>query len=414
MKKLALLATALLATTLLAGCDWALVNPVGYIAKQEINLMWFSVWLMLLVIVPVIFLVLFWSWKYRRGNPHATYDDEFYHSNKLEVVIWGVPICIILVLGTVTWGSTHLLDPYRPLVRIDTNTKIAGIDEELGAVKRFTTKVIDPGRVDTPQVVEVKPLVIEVASLDWKWLFVYPEQGIATINEVAAPVNRPIHFKITSASTMNSFFIPHLAGQIYAMPGMQTQLHAVMNKEGAYKGFSGNYTGHGFSQMYFYFHGMSDSGFDEWVAKVRSSPKVLDRAEYLTLDVRNQKDERGFIKYFGTRHYGSFEDGIYSAILNMCVMPGMMCADEMMALDLAGGVKDEAQARQNFKRLQYDRRWNAQTQLNLAEFADFVPGSQLCTTDTIERDLAAVPARQVSESPRVDKISLEAARSPVL
>lgn len=413
MKKLALLVTALLACSLLAGCDLTLLNPPGYMAKQQSNLMMFSVWLMLLVIVPVIFLVLFFSWKYRRGGPHATYDAEFYHSNKLEVVIWGVPICIIVVLATVTWGSTHLLDPYRPLVRIDTNVKVAGMDENLGWVKRVTNSVIDPGRTDSPTIVETKPLVIEVASLDWKWLFVYPEQGIATINEVAAPVNRPIHFKITSASTMNSFFIPALSGQIYAMPGMQTQLHAVMNKEGAYKGFSANYTGHGFSQMYFYFHGLSNTGFDEWVAKVRASDKVLNRAEYMALDVRNQADERGFIKYFGIRHYGSFEQGIYSAILNMCVMPGSMCASEMMALDLAGGVKDEAQARQNFKRLQYDRRWNAQTQLNMAEFSDLVPGSLLCTTDTIEADLAASPLLTVSDSARVDKISLDQ-RTPVL
>ncbi|MDO4704597.1 MAG: COX aromatic rich motif-containing protein [Comamonadaceae bacterium] len=414
MKKLALLAAALLASTLLAGCDWTLINPSGYMAKQQSNLMMFSVWLMLLVIVPVIFLVLFFSWKYRRGGSSANYDAEFYHSNKLEVVIWGVPICIIIVLATVTWGSTHLLDPYRPLVRIDTNTRIAGMDEELGWVKRVTTKVIDPGRETNPAVVETKPLVIEVASLDWKWMFVYPEQGIATINEVVAPVNRPIHFKITSASTMNSFFIPALSGQIYAMPGMQTQLHAVMNKEGVYKGFSSNYTGHGFSQMYFNFHSVTNAGFDEWVAKVRSSSKVLDRAEYIALDVRNQADERGFIKYFGVRHYGSVEDGLYSAVLNMCVMPGMMCADEMMAIDLAGGVEDEAQARANFKRLRYDSRWTTRTQLDLAEFSDIIPGAFICTTDTIDADLAAGAVRAASGKVRLDKVSLDAATSPVL
>lgn len=181
---------------------------------------------------------------------------------------------------------------------------------------------------------------------------------------------------------MNSFFIPDLAGQIYAMPGMQTRLHAVMNKEGVFKGFSGNYTGHGFSRMYFSFHSVSNAAFDEWVAKVRSSNKALDRNEYLALDEYSQKDERGHVQYFGIRHYGSVEDRMFHAILNMCVTPGMMCAEEMMSIDLQGGVKDEAASRENLKRLRYDMRRTVKAKLDLAEFSGLMPGDLICTTDT--------------------------------
>ncbi|PAT35741.1 cytochrome ubiquinol oxidase subunit II [Vandammella animalimorsus] len=383
MKKLTPLAALLLVPLLLTGCDWTLINPSGYVAKQQSNLMIFSVLVMLLVIVPVMFLILFFSWKYRQSNQSGTYDSGFYHSNKLEVVIWGAPICIIIVLALVTWGSTYLLDPYRPLVRIDSQTKIAGMEENLGAVKTLATRFIDPKRSDEA-VVETTPLEIEVAALDWKWLFIYPEQGIATVNELAAPVNRPIRFKITSASMMNSFFIPALSGQVYAMPAMQTQLNAVMNREGKFKGFSANYTGHGFSQMYFYFHSLSNAGFDQWVEKVRSSTKVLDQAEYMALDQYNQKDERGHVQYFGIRHYGSVQQGMYHAILNLCVMPGAMCMDEMMGIDLAGGAGIDSL--NNLKRLRYDMRRTTKAQLDLAEFSGMMPGDLVCTSDSAAVD----------------------------
>lgn len=387
MKKKLSLAAAALSSLLLTGCDWTLINPAGYVAKQQSNLMIFSVVVMLFVIVPVLTLIAFYAWKYRVSSDKAEYDPEFYnpdfyHSAKLELVIWGIPIAIIILLATVTWGSTHLLDHYRPLARIDSTTKIAGIEEELGAVKRFTTKFIDPKREDLATV-EVKPMIIEVTALDWKWLFIYPEQGIATVNELAIPVNRPVEFRITSASMMNSFFIPDLAGQIYAMPGMQTRLHGVINEEGRFKGFSGNYTGRGFSQMYFYLHGLSNEGFDAWVSKVRQAPGTLDQREYVALDQLDQTNERGNVMYFGIRYYAAVQQDLFDKILNMCVTPGMMCANEMMAIDLAGGISDEAKSLENYKRLRYDKRRAVQTQLELAEFTDTLPGDYICTTDTI-------------------------------
>lgn len=383
MKKKYSSAIALLTGLLLSGCNMTLINPSGYVAKQQSNLMIFSVVVMLIVIIPVMWLTVYYAWKYRTGNQKADYDPDFYHSNKLEVLIWGIPIAIIIVLALVTWGSTHLLDPYRPLTRVDSQTRIAGIDEDLGAVKRLTTKFIDPKRSDEA-VADVKTLVIEVAALDWKWLFIYPEQGIATVNEVAAPANTPIEFRLTSASMMNSFFIPSLSGQLYAMPGMQTRLHAVMNDEGMFRGSSSNYTGHGFSQMYFSFHSLSNQAFDEWVNKVRSSPVVLDRAEYVALDQFDQKNERGHVEYFGIRHYGQVQNNLYHAILNMCVTPGTMCMDEMMNIDLAGGAGVDSL--DNLKRLRYDSRRTLKTQLELAEFSGLMPGDIICTTDTIAAD----------------------------
>ncbi|THU02546.1 ubiquinol oxidase subunit II [Lampropedia puyangensis] len=387
MKKTIPLVAAAAATSLLSGCNWTVINPSGYVAKQQSNLLLFSVYVMLLIIVPVIIATLYYAWKYR-ASANAEYDPDFYHSNKLEVLIWGAPIAIIIVLALVTWGSSHLLDPYRPLARIDKDTAIAGVNENLGAVKRMTAAVIDPGRVNE-KTVDVKPLRVEVAALDWKWLFIYPDYGIATVNELAAPVNTPIDFTLTSVSAMNSFYIPALAGQVYAMPGMRTKLHAVMNEEGVYKGFSANYTGWGFSQMHFDFTGMSQQGFDQWVEQVRQSPQTLDRKEYMALDVADQTNERGFVQYFGTRHYANVEVDMYHAILNLCARPGSMCMDEMMAIDTAGGAGVDSL--DNLKRLRYDSRRTLKTQLDLVKFSGIIPGTFVCTPDSTTADLVRSP-----------------------
>jgi len=191
----------------------------------------------------VIVLTLLFAWRYRQSNTAATYLPDWHHSARLEMVIWAAPLAIILVLGAVTWKTTHLLDPYRPLSRLAPGQPLA------------------PG---------VKPLRVQVVALDWKWLFIYPDLGVATVNQLAAPVNTPIDFTITANSVMNSFSVPALAGQVYAMPGMQTRLHAVINKPGDYAGFSANYSGAGFSGMRFGFHGLSQADFDRWVAAARA------------------------------------------------------------------------------------------------------------------------------------------------
>lgn len=307
----------------LSGCDLVVMSPSGDIAMQQRDLIIISVVLMLLIIVPVLCLTLYFAWHYRRSNTTAKYDPEWHHSTRLEVVIWSAPLAIIIALGAVTWISTHKLDPYRPLDRID--------------AKR-------------PVTAEHKPITIEVVALDWKWLFLYPEQGIATINEIAAPIDTPIEFKITGTTVMNSFYVPALAGQIYAMPGMQTKLHAVMNKEGVYEGFSANYSGDGFSGMRFKFHGMNNDGFNAWVAQVKGNGTMLNRDTFLKLE---RPSTRVPVTY-----YANVENGLYNAILNMCVKPGQMCQDEMMHIDMMGGAGVDSH--ENRERLEYDTRWSAE------------------------------------------------------
>ena len=287
----------------LSGCNWVVMKPHGDIAQQQADLIVTSTLLMLLIIVPVIALTLFFAWRYRESNTEATYAPDWDHSTRLELMIWGAPLLIIIVLGAITWISTHKLDPYRPLDRID---------------------------AQRPVPADVKPLVVEVVALDWKWLFVYPEQGIATVNELAAPVDRPIEFKITASTVMNSFYIPELAGMVYAMPGMETKLHAVINKAGVYQGLSANYSGGGFSDMRFKFHGLSPEGFEQWVASNKADGQKLDRAGYLKLEQPSQRD--------GVRRYASVDADLYGAILNRCVDQTKMCMSQMMAIDARGGL----------------------------------------------------------------------------
>ena len=286
----------------LAGCNTIVLNPPGDVAAQQGDLIVVATLLMLLIIVPVIALTLVFAWRYRAGNTKAVYTPDWDHSTQLELAIWAAPLLIIIALGAITWVSTHKLDPYRPIDRI-----AAGRPVPAGT----------------------KPLVIEVVALDWKWLFLYPEEGIATVNEVAVPVDRPIQFKITGVTVMNSFYVPALAGQIYAMPGMETKLHAVMNAPGDYAGFSANYSGVGFSEMRFRFKGMSDADFQRWLSTVRSSGTALARANYLQLEKPSASEP--------VRHYAPVEAGLYDAILNRCVDPNKMCMHEMMAIDAAGG-----------------------------------------------------------------------------
>jgi cytochrome o ubiquinol oxidase subunit 2 len=318
LKRFRQLSPALL-LPLLSGCNMVVMSPSGDIASQQRDLIVISTVLMLLIIVPVVFLVLYFAWHYRHSNLTATYDPHWHHSTRLEVVIWSAPLAIIIALGAVTWISTHKLDPFRPLDRIDAERAIPA---------------------------DVKPLTVEVVALDWKWLFFYPELGIATVNELAAPVDVPISFKLTASSVMNSFYIPALAGQIYTMPGMETKLHAVINKEGEYDGFSANYSGAGFSHMRFKFHGLNREGFDAWVARVKSQGTALNRDTYLKLEKPSEKEP--------VRYYASADKDLYTSVLNMCAQPGKMCMNEMMHIDMMGGAGKESV--ENREKLEYDNR----------------------------------------------------------
>ena len=302
----------LLVAALLSGCDAVVMSPSGDVAVQQRDLLVWATVLMLLVIVPVIVLTLWFAWHYRESNTEANYKPDWTHSTVLELVIWSVQLMIIIALGAMTWVSTHKLDPYRPLDRID---------------------------AQTPVPVGLEPLTVEVVALDWKWLFIYPEQGIATVNELAAPVNHPIRFKITASTMMNSFFIPAMAGQIYAMAGMETKLHGVINEPGVYKGFSANYSGAGYSQMKFDFHGLSEEDFASWVAEVKASDGNLSRDEYLQLEEPSIGDP--------VSYYGQVDPTLYYGIFNRCVEPGQTCMEDMMyhgGMDKHAGHHGDAKA----------------------------------------------------------------------
>ena len=291
----------LVIASLLAGCSQLVVLfPAGDVAAQQGRLVVVATVLMLLIIVPVIFLTLLFAWRYRHNSRHAEaeYDPDWNHSTKLELVIWAAPLMIVIALGAITWIRTHQLDPYRPLDRISAN-------------KALPT--------------DIKPLEVQVVSLDWKWLFFYPEQGIATVNELAAPVDRPIRFKLTSSTTRNAFYVPDLAGMIYTMPGMQTELNAVINKPGVYRGMSSHYSGAGFSGMTFKFHGLSPADFAQWVARAKAEGQPLTRDAYRTLAQPSARHP--------VTRFASVENGLYERVLNLCVEDGQPCMHATMAQD---------------------------------------------------------------------------------
>jgi cytochrome o ubiquinol oxidase subunit 2 len=282
---------------LMSGCNWVVLRPAGDVAVQQGHLVVVSTLLMLLIILPVIALTLWFAWRYRQSNSGAEYAPDWDHSIPLELVIWAAPLLIIIVLGALTWITTHTLDPYRPLGRIAQG------------------RPVDPA---------MPPLVVEVVALDWKWLFVYPEQGIAVVNEMAAPVDVPIEFHITSESVMNAFYVPALAGQIYAMPGMMTPLHAVINRPGTFQGISANYSGAGFSGMHFAFQATDRDGFDRWVQAARQAGGTLDRAAYLELA---RPGARGPVHRFGF-----VVPGLFDAVVNRCVPENTPCIRDWMSM----------------------------------------------------------------------------------
>jgi cytochrome o ubiquinol oxidase subunit 2 len=247
---------------LLSGCNWDVLDPQGAIGVSEKTLLITSVLLMLLIVVPVIVLTLVVAWHYRASNTKAKYRPDFNHSLPIEIVIWVIPCLIILVLGIITWDSTHALDPYR---------RIANGDR--------------------------KPINVEVVALDWKWLFIYPDLHVASVNEMAMPVGTPVSFNITSDTVMNSFFIPQLGSQIYAMAGMQTRLHLMADHPGTYRGISANFSGDGFSGMKFNAIATDQAGFDAWVKKARQSTATLDGGAMAKLEQASQDVP---VSYFGS------------------------------------------------------------------------------------------------------------------
>ena len=252
----------------LAGCNMEVLSPKGDVGMHEKHLILIALGLMSVVVVPVIALTLWFAWRYRASNTRATYAPKWSHSTKIEAVMWGIPCVIIAILAVITWRSTHQLDPYKPLAS------------------------------------DVKPVTIEVVALDWKWLFIYPDYGVASVNQIAFPVDTPVNFKITSASVMNAFFIPQLGSQIYAMNGMQTKLHLIAREAGSYDGLSSNYSGAGFSDMRFKAIATSAQGFRDWLANAKADAATLDLPAYQALA---QPSEKVPVSYYATVAPGLFD-----------------------------------------------------------------------------------------------------------
>jgi len=253
------LTTAMACCVSLSSCAEGVLVPKGSVGAQEKQLLLEALIPMLVVITPIIALTLWFAWWFRASNARATYRPRWEYSGAIEFSIWMIPLLVILFLGSLAWVGAHQLDPYRPLES-----------------KR-------------------RPLVVQVVAMDWRWLFIYPEQGIASVNELAMPIDTPVSFKLTSATVMNSFFIPSLGGQVYAMPGMQTQLQLQANESGNYRGLSAQFSGDGFSDMHFQVLATDTAGFAAWVQQVKSEATRLDATSYDRLAAEHKV---GGVAYF--------------------------------------------------------------------------------------------------------------------
>lgn len=267
---------------LLTGCQETVVlNPKGMIAAAEKDIIIISVVLMLLVVVPVIFLVNYFAWRYRdRGDQHkAAYKPNWGYSLTLEIICWVIPCIIIGTLSVITWISAHKLDPYHPL----------NMDGK-------------------------KPLIIQAISLQWKWLFIYPEQNIATVNYVQIPVGVPVQFQISAEGPMNSIQIPQLGGQIYAMAGMQTKLNLMAAETGVYQGISTQYSGFGFASMFFKARASTPEEFNQWVKTVKRSPDKITLETYKQLVKPSYNDS---VKYFSSVNKKIFDWVVMKSMMPM-------------------------------------------------------------------------------------------------
>jgi len=251
---LAILSASLALYFVLSSKHALILHPKGPIARGELELIKTNTLLMLIVIVPTLLTLFLTVWKYRAKNKKAKYEPEGTSKVFQEVILWVIPSAVIAVMAVTTWKATYKLDPYKP------------IDSD------------------------IKPLEIQVVALNWKWLFIYPEQGIATVNFVQFPARVPIHFTLAAdGSPMNSFWLPQMSGQIYAMTGMVTPLHIMADEPGVYTGRASEINGEGYANMTFIAKSTAGPDFEDWVARVKESPLLLNGAIYNDLLKPSQK-----------------------------------------------------------------------------------------------------------------------------
>lgn len=223
------------------------LNPSGDIALQQRRILFFTLSLAAVVVIPVFVMLVMFAWRYREGRKNANYRPEWQENKWLELAWWGIPVAIIATLGTVTWFTSHQLDPYQP-IKSDNKT-----------------------------------LEVQVVALEWKWLFIYPDLGIATVNQLPIPEKTPVHFTLTADAPMSAFWVPSLGSQIYVMNGMSSQLHLIANDTGVYEGYNTNINGSGYSDMKFTVESMSKAKFDDWATRTRAEAAPLDDATYKKL-----------------------------------------------------------------------------------------------------------------------------------
>ena len=231
----------------LGGCGGGILSPAGPVSKAEYTILLDALAIMLAIVVPTMLTAVAFAWWFRAGNGRARYRPGWAYSGRLELLVWSIPTLVIVFLGGVIWIGSHRLDPAAPLPS------------------------------------SARPLQVQVISLDWKWLFIYPEQHIASVNQLVAPVGVPLHFSLTSASVMNAFFVPQLGTLIYTMNGVVTQLHLQADRPGNFFGESAQFSGDGFPDMHFTLRAVPQQAFTEWVGATRSRGAALDRAHYIIL-----------------------------------------------------------------------------------------------------------------------------------
>lgn len=251
--------------------------PTGNIAVEQRNLLLIIQAIMLLVIIPVYIFTFIFSWKYSASNPKGKYDPDLVDSHLAEIFWWGIPLVLTIIIAILTWIKTYELDPYKPIVS------------------------------------DKKPITIEVVALQWKWLFIYPEEKIATVNFIQFPKDTPLHFKITADAPMNSFWIPSLGGQIYAMPAMQTELFLIANEYGDSRGSSANISGVGFAGMNFIARSSSEEDYSKWIASAKQADKSLDLATYKELAAPSENHSAEIFQLK--------EEGLFDQIMMKYMLP---------------------------------------------------------------------------------------------
>jgi cytochrome o ubiquinol oxidase subunit II len=242
-----LLAVVLIGAATLGGCTEGVLDPQGPVALAERQILLNALGIMLAIVIPVILAILGVGFWFRASNERARYRPNFAYSGRLEMLVWSIPAMTVFLVGGVAWVGSHDLSPRKPIAST------------------------------------VKPLRVQVASLDWKWLFIYPDQGIASVNQLTIPVGTPVNLELTSSGVMNSFFVPQLGSQIYTMAGMITRLHLQADHPGTYRGFSAQFSGDGFSDMHFDADAVPNEKFAQWVEAARSAGPQLDAKTYADL-----------------------------------------------------------------------------------------------------------------------------------